>query len=120
MSLMMKSIDFASKGKPLSILSVTAPDNVEGYIYVEAFKEIHVKEAIKGLQVVLGGKILLVPKEEMNGIYRNDKLKTDEVNKYQWVRIKQGMFMNDLGIVENIGNDGKILVRLIPRLENPK
>lgn len=57
---MMKSIDFASRGKPLSILSVTAPENVEGYIYVESFKEIHVKEAIKGLSVILG-KIMLVP-----------------------------------------------------------
>jgi len=61
LSLMNKTIDFASKGKPLSILSVSAPENVEGYIYVEAFKEIHVKEAIKGLAVVLGSKVILVP-----------------------------------------------------------
>ena len=61
MSLMLKSIDYAKKKMPLSILSVTSTDNVEGYIYVEAFKEIHVKEAIKGLSVILGGKVLLVP-----------------------------------------------------------
>jgi transcription elongation factor SPT5 len=54
---MLKSIDYAKKGKPLSILSVSAPENVEGYIYVEAFKEIHVKEAIKGLANILGGKV---------------------------------------------------------------
>lgn len=52
MSLMNKSIDFAQKGSPLAILSVSASDNVEGFIYVEAFKEIHVKEAIKGLNVI--------------------------------------------------------------------
>jgi hypothetical protein len=43
MSLMNKSIDFASKGKPLAILSATCSENVEGFIYVEAFKEIHVR-----------------------------------------------------------------------------
>lgn len=47
-------------GKPLSILSVTATENVEGYIYVEAFKEIHVREAIKGLNLIFG-KLILVP-----------------------------------------------------------
>jgi transcription elongation factor SPT5 len=52
MCLMNKSIDYAIKGKPLAILSCSASDNVEGYIYVEAFKEPHVKEAIKGLSVI--------------------------------------------------------------------
>ena len=61
MSLINKSIDFAKKGKPLAILSATATDNVEGFIYVEAFKEIHVKESIKELSVVLGSKVILVP-----------------------------------------------------------
>lgn len=46
MSLINKSIDFARKGTPLSILSATCSENVEGFIYVEAFKEIHVHEAI--------------------------------------------------------------------------
>jgi len=49
---MNKAIDMAGKGNPLSILSVTSSDNIKGYIHVEAFKEIHVKEAIKGLSVI--------------------------------------------------------------------
>jgi hypothetical protein len=40
---------------------VSASDNVDGFIYVEAFKEPHVKEAIKGLSVIFGGKVILVP-----------------------------------------------------------
>lgn len=115
---MMKSIDFASKGKPLAILSVTASENVEGYIYVEAYKEIHVKEAIQGLSIILGGKTLLVPQDEMNVIYRNDKLKDTELKQYQWVRIKTGQYNNDLGMVEKI-NENKAIIRLIPRIENP-
>lgn len=48
---------------------MTSSENVEGFIYVEAFKEIHVREAIKGLSCILGGKIILVPPEEMPVIY---------------------------------------------------
>ena len=66
---MNKSIDFARRGKHLSILSVTCTEKVEGFIYVEAFKEIHVKEAIVGLSVILGGKCLLIQNEEMPGLY---------------------------------------------------
>ena len=73
LSLMNKSIDFAKRGQHLSILSVTCTDKVEGFIYVEAFKEIHVRESIKGLSVILGGKCILVSKEEMPGIYQNEK-----------------------------------------------
>lgn len=42
LALMNKAIDFASRGSPLSILSATCVDTVEGFIYVEAFKQIHV------------------------------------------------------------------------------
>ena len=69
LSLMNKCIDHAKKGQHLAITSVTCTDKVEGFIYVEAFKEIHVKQAIKGLSVVLGGRCLLIQKEEMPGIF---------------------------------------------------
>ncbi len=87
MSLMNKCIDYAKKGQHLSILSVTCSENVEGFVYVEAFKDIHVKEAIKGLSVVLGTKVILVQKEEMPGIYQTDK-QNIQLNRHQWVRIK--------------------------------
>jgi hypothetical protein len=69
MSLINKSIDFAKKGTPLSILSVTCSEKTEGAIYVEAFKDIHVRDAIKGLSAILGGTIQLVETSEMTGIY---------------------------------------------------
>jgi transcription elongation factor SPT5 len=52
MAILNKCIDFASRGRPLSILSVTSSDSTEGYIFVEAFKEIHVKEACAQLHFV--------------------------------------------------------------------
>jgi len=43
MALLNKASDFARKGKPLAILSATASDATEGWIFVEAFKEVHVR-----------------------------------------------------------------------------
>ena len=42
-ALLNKSIDYERRGEPLSILSATSSDAAEGYIYVEAFKEIGVR-----------------------------------------------------------------------------
>jgi transcription elongation factor SPT5 len=120
MSLINKSIDFAKKGQPLAILSATCTDNVEGYIYIEAFKEIHVREAIKGLSAVLGGNLSLVELSEMTGIYGgisgfNEKKRT-QLRKHQWVRIKNGLYNGDLGLVEENAGD-KVWLRVIPRLD---
>ena len=59
MALLNKSIDFAAKANPLSILSVTSSDSTEGFIYVEAFKEIHVKQACANLHFVFNSYTLL-------------------------------------------------------------
>lgn len=74
MSLLNKSIEHAKRGNPLSILSATCGENIEGYIYVEAFKEIHVREAITGLSAVLGSKLQIIELSEMTGIYQNHNL----------------------------------------------
>ena len=118
MALLNKSIDFARRGQPLSILSVTSSDSTEGYIFVEAFKEIHVKQACANLHFIFNSFVLL-PTEQMTSVYQNDKAKNNEVRKYWWVRIKQGGAYNqDIGLVEG-SQEHKVLVRLIPRIEAP-
>jgi len=46
MAITNKSVDFAKRGKPLEILSVTCCDNVEQYIFIEAFRKNCVIDAI--------------------------------------------------------------------------
>lgn len=116
--LMNKSIEFAKRGQHLSILSVTCTDKVEGFVFVEAFKDIHVKEAVKGLSSVLGGKVVQVSREEMPGIYQNEK-QTVNLERHQWVRVKQGLYGGDLGLVEKI-EDNRVWLRLVPRMELQK
>jgi len=99
MALLNKSIDFAKQAKPLSIISVTSSDSTEGFIFVEAFKEIHVKEACANLHFVFNSYTLL-PTEQMTSVYQNDKAKSNSVEKRQWVRIKQGGAYNmDIALV---------------------
>ena len=57
---------------------MTSSDTTEGFIFVEAFKEIHVRQALEGLHFVLH-KYLLVPTEEMPVVYQNDKAKNCEL-----------------------------------------
>jgi hypothetical protein len=51
---MNKSIDFAKNGAPLEILSATSAENIENYIFIEAFRKVSVIEAINGLNFCLG------------------------------------------------------------------
>lgn len=44
--LMRKFIAYQFTNEPLQIKSVVAPEGVKGYIYVEAYKQPHVKQAI--------------------------------------------------------------------------
>jgi len=46
MHMMRKYIAYQYSNEPLQIKSVIAPEGVKGYIYVEAFKQPHVKQAI--------------------------------------------------------------------------
>lgn len=46
LNLMFKYIAYQNNAEPLQIKSVVAPEGVKGYIYIEAYKQPHVKQAI--------------------------------------------------------------------------
>lgn len=52
-SLINKAMDFAERGIPLEILSATYTENVENYVFVEAYRKNSVVEAIQGLNFFL-------------------------------------------------------------------
>lgn len=61
--------------------------------------------------------VKLVPTEEMPVIFQIDKAKSNEIRKYQWVRIKNsGPYKDDIALVEK-PDDNKVWVRLIPRVD---
>jgi hypothetical protein len=114
---MNKSIDFAKHGTPLEILSATAADNIDNYIFVEAFRKNSVSQAIYGLNFCLG-KIEMLTLNEMPKIYES-KINSQRPEPMTWVRIKSGLYDGDIGIIDKIIGDDKIRVKLVPRINNP-
>ena len=67
-SLMQKYLDSMHTDKPLQIKSAMCTD-VKGYIYIEAYKEVHVREATQGLNHLFY-RIQQVPNNEMTDVMR--------------------------------------------------
>ncbi|KAK7247238.1 hypothetical protein RIF29_42117 [Crotalaria pallida] len=111
--LMQKYID---KGSELQIKSVIALDHLKNYIYVEADKEAHVREACKGLRNVFG-QIILVPIREMTDVLSVGS-KAIDLARDAWVKMKIGTYKGDLAKVVDVDNvRQRITVKLIPRID---
>jgi len=116
-SLLNKAFVKARQKDPLHILSVTCLNNIKGFIYIEAYKEAHVRKAIEGLQCI-GNKVTLVPINEMNEIYAQSRTKKNNLKKGDWVRIKSGIYTGDLGRVVEVNLQmTKAKIKLVPRLD---
>ncbi|XP_047321703.1 putative transcription elongation factor SPT5 homolog 1 [Impatiens glandulifera] len=113
--LMQKSLD---KGSELQIRSAIALDHLKNFIYVEADKEAHVKEACRGLRIIFSqAKITLVPIKEMTDVLSVES-KTVDLSRDSWVRMKLGMYKGDLAKVVDVDNvRQRVTVKLIPRID---
>ncbi|KAL8130574.1 hypothetical protein V2J09_019729 [Rumex salicifolius] len=112
--LMQKYID---KGSELQIKSAVALDHLKNYIYIEADKESHVREAIKGMRNIFGAKITIVPIKEMTDVLSVESKSTD-IARDTWVRMKSGNYKGDLAKVVDVDNvKQRVTVKLIPRVD---
>lgn len=86
--------------QPLQIKSVVAPDHVKGYIYVESYKQTHVKSAIEGIGNLRMGlwNQQMVPIKEMTDVLKVVKEVTNLKPK-SWVRLKRGLYKDDIAQV---------------------
>lgn len=86
--------------QPLQIKSVVAPEHVKGYIYVEAYKQTHVKQAIEGVGNLRMGywNQQMVPIKEMTDVLKVVKEVTNLKPK-SWVRLKRGIYKDDIAQV---------------------
>jgi len=96
MALMNKMIDYAKKGKPFAILSASYIENLENFIFVEAYKIESVRDAISGLAFCYM-KVDILPLNEMTKIYEDTDSALVRPTEGQWVRIRNGLYMDDLG-----------------------
>ncbi|ONK67786.1 uncharacterized protein A4U43_C05F3760 [Asparagus officinalis] len=102
----------------LQIRSAIALDHLKNYIYVEADKEAHVKEACKGLRNIFNSaKVMLVPIKEMTDVLSVES-KIVDLARDTWVRMKLGIYKGDLAKVVDVDNvRQKVTVKLIPRID---
>eukprot|EP00252_Welwitschia_mirabilis_P027077 TRINITY_DN9158_c0_g1_i3.p1 TRINITY_DN9158_c0_g1~~TRINITY_DN9158_c0_g1_i3.p1 ORF type:complete len:1022 (-),score=279.00 TRINITY_DN9158_c0_g1_i3:488-3553(-) len=115
--LMQKFIDLQSQGTDLQIRSAIALDHLKGYLYVEADREAHVKEACKGLRNIFSTKISLVPIKEMTDVVSVES-KTVDLSKDTWVRVKIGTYKGDLAKVMDVDNvRQRVTIKLVPRID---
>ncbi|CAA0809969.1 Putative transcription elongation factor SPT5 homolog 1 [Striga hermonthica] len=112
--LMQKSIDVGSEMK---IFSAIALDHLKGFIYVEAKKEVHVKEAVTGMQNIYPRNMLFVPMHEMTDVLSVQSEALD-ISSNIWVRVKTGMYQGDLAkvVIVDSGRQ-RAKVKLIPRID---
>ncbi|KAJ3695918.1 hypothetical protein LUZ60_001295 [Juncus effusus] len=113
-----EAVNLMKKYKDLHITSVIALDHLKNYIYVEAYKEAHVREACKGFRD-FSAKIVLVPIEEMADVLSAER-KAVDLARGSWVRMKNkiAVYNGDLAKVVNVDNvRQKVTVKLIPRVD---
>eukprot|EP01119_Soliformovum_irregulare_P001937 TRINITY_DN1184_c0_g1_i1.p1 TRINITY_DN1184_c0_g1~~TRINITY_DN1184_c0_g1_i1.p1 ORF type:complete len:997 (-),score=365.73 TRINITY_DN1184_c0_g1_i1:156-3146(-) len=115
--MMQKFLDTYDSPERLLIKSVVCPDHLKGYVYIEADKEVHVKNAIKNMRLFQSFEIKLVPMKEMPEILTVTR-KNANLKRGDWVRVKRGLYRGDIAQVnEYYEAKGEVELRIIPRID---
>lgn len=101
--------------QPLQIKSVVAPEHVKGYIYVEAYKQTHVKQAIEGVGNLRLGywNQQMVPIKEMTDVLKVVK-EVANLKPKSWVRLKRGIYKDDIAQVGGAAAAEWVFVCTVP------
>lgn len=117
--LMRKFLTYLNTDDPLQIKSVVAPEGVKGYIYVESYKQTHVKTAIENVGNLRMGKWKqeMVPIKEMTDVLKVVKEQVGLKVK-QWVRLKRGLYKDDIAQVDYVDlAQNQAHLKLLPRID---
>ncbi|CAF1536899.1 unnamed protein product [Adineta ricciae] len=117
MLLMRKFLALDNTDKALQIKSVVVKEGDRGYIYIEAFKSNHVKAACEEIHALNVQNLQMVPIKGMTDILRVVKT-TCGIKKGSWVRVKRGIYRDDLAKVEQCDMaQNTVTLKLIPRID---
>eukprot|EP00486_Rosalina_sp_Unknown_P003511 CAMPEP_0201573720 /NCGR_PEP_ID=MMETSP0190_2-20130828/17724_1 /ASSEMBLY_ACC=CAM_ASM_000263 /TAXON_ID=37353 /ORGANISM="Rosalina sp." /LENGTH=495 /DNA_ID=CAMNT_0048001007 /DNA_START=47 /DNA_END=1530 /DNA_ORIENTATION=- len=106
--------------KKLFIKTAFTTDMNTGYIYVEAYKEIHVRRACEDISGLNTWKLRLVPRNEMVDAL-TIKAAGPQIKRGQWCRFQRGLYKGDLAQVYAIMDQGsKVVLRCAPRIDYGK
>ncbi|KAK3101764.1 hypothetical protein FSP39_006184 [Pinctada imbricata] len=119
MQLMRKFIAYQFTDEPLQIKAVISKESLKGYIYVESYKQTHVKQAIEGVGNLRMGQWsqMMVPIKEMTDVLRVVK-EVATLKAKAWVRLKRGLYKDDLAQVDYVEPAQNIVhLKLLPRID---
>jgi transcription elongation factor SPT5 len=117
LSLLQKFYNLRNTPNRLLIKSAIAPDHLKGFIYIEADREAHVQQAIKGMRNLQQHGYSLVPIKDMVDVLVTSK-KRPAIKKGDWIRIKGGIYTGDLAQVFDYEEaKGRVMVKMIPRID---
>lgn len=117
--LMRKFLTYLNTDDPLQIKSIIAPEGVKGYIYLESYKQTHVKTAIDNVGNLRMGKWKqeMVPIKEMTDVLKVVKEQVGLKVK-QWVRLKRGLYKDDIAQVDYVDlAQNQVHLKLLPRID---
>ncbi|KAE9538527.1 hypothetical protein AGLY_005626 [Aphis glycines] len=117
--LMRKFFAYQFTDNPLKIKSIVSPESVKGYIYIESYKQTHVKSAIENISSLKMGfwKQLMVPIKEMTDVLKVVKVQTGLRSK-QWVRLKKGLYKDDIAQIDYVDlAQNQVHLKLLPRID---
>ena len=119
LQLLNKYRTFRGKGTPLLIKSAVSLDHLKGYLYVEAEKESHVREAVQGMRYIQHSRgIKLVPLREMVSAITPNRGAKLPIEEGTWVRVRSGPYAHDLAKVIHVNlAQQKVDLKVVPRID---
>ncbi|XP_046859961.1 transcription elongation factor SPT5-like [Xenia sp. Carnegie-2017] len=121
-AMMRKAITQQFTDEPLQVKSAIAVEGLKGYIYIEAYKQTHVKQAIEGIGTLKIGQWnqKMVPVQEMTDVLNVVK-DLVQLKAKQWVRMKRGIFKDDLAQIDYVHpSKNQVTLKMIPRIDYTK
>ncbi|XP_028399581.1 transcription elongation factor SPT5-like [Dendronephthya gigantea] len=121
-AMMRKALSQQFTDEPLQVKSAIAVEGLKGYIYIEAYKQTHVKQAIEGIGTLKIGQWnqKMVPVKEMTDVLNVVK-DLVQLKAKQWVRLKRGIFKDDLAQIDYVHpSKNQVTLKMIPRIDYAK
>lgn len=118
-NMLRKQADREDSTAPLNILSVFSREHLPGYIYIEAWRQKDVLDAMSDVVNVYTSKTILVPVAEMPDLLRI-RNKGTPLKPGSFVRIRKNnkRYAGDLGHIIEVAIDStEAFVKLVPRLD---
>lgn len=115
------NLDKSMGSKKLKILSIFQRDNYTGRIYIEAPKQSVIEKFVNGVPDVYSNQKLLIPVQELPLLLKPTKSDEVRLDVGSYVRIKRGIYKNDLAVIDQISqNNLEALLKIVPRLDYGK